>query len=336
MPKLSIIMSVYSEPIEWMRLSVDSILNQSYKDFEFIIINDKPDRKENRELLDVYKHKDNRIVLINNKVNLGLTKSLNIGLLAAKGEYIARMDADDISLPDRLKQQVDFLDTHPEVSIVGCSAYKIDEEGNVIDKLIKPTNNLTLKSQLIIVSPFIHPSVVFRRQLNRDIVLYDEYYRFAQDYALWVKLSDYEFANMDGIYMKYRITKCQITSAKRGEQLTYSHSIQKEALKRLGINLKDEDIDMLFLISDNQILDYYKAYRFILIFCEDNKNNKKIDVQLLKNYMSSLLRNSIAKGRSPIKNYIKYIIPLNGFTIKDFISFTHLIIHSYAHSHLFI
>lgn len=154
MPKLSIIMSVYSEPIEWMRLSVDSILNQSYKDFEFIIINDKPDRKENRELLDVYKHKDNRIVLINNKVNLGLTKSLNIGLLAAKGEYIARMDADDISLPDRLKQQVDFLDTHPEVSIVGCSAYKIDEEGNVIDKLIKPTNNLTLKSQLIIVSPF--------------------------------------------------------------------------------------------------------------------------------------------------------------------------------------
>ena len=96
MCKISVIMSIYSEKEEWIKESIDSILSQTFRDFEFIIINDNPKRKQNENLLLEYSQKDNRIIVITNKENIGLTKSLNKGLSIAKGKYIARMDADII------------------------------------------------------------------------------------------------------------------------------------------------------------------------------------------------------------------------------------------------
>ena len=101
-------MSIYSEEEEWIRESIDSILNQTFSDFEFIIINDNPNRDKNNSLLTEYTRIDNRIIIITNEENIGLTKSLNKGLEIARGKYIARMDADDISLPTRFEKQVDF------------------------------------------------------------------------------------------------------------------------------------------------------------------------------------------------------------------------------------
>ena len=109
MPKLSVVMSVYNEPTEWITQSIDSILNQTFRDFEFIIINDNPEREENESLLNSYSQKDKRIVVIKNEQNLGLTKSLNIGINEAKGDYIVRMDADDYSFPERFEKQVQFM-----------------------------------------------------------------------------------------------------------------------------------------------------------------------------------------------------------------------------------
>ena len=94
--KLSVVMSIYKEPVEWMRQSIDSILNQTFTDFEFVIVNDNPIRSENRDILDEYSKKDFRIIVLSNDENIGLTKSLNKGLRISKGKYIARMDADDI------------------------------------------------------------------------------------------------------------------------------------------------------------------------------------------------------------------------------------------------
>ena len=109
MPKISVLMSVYNEPIDWMRQAIESILNQTYKDFEFIIVNDNPEREENQFVLNEYRNKDSRIIILCNEHNIGLTKSLNKGLTVANGEYIARMDADDIALPKRFEKQALYL-----------------------------------------------------------------------------------------------------------------------------------------------------------------------------------------------------------------------------------
>ena len=121
MPKITVLMSIYKEPIDWMILSIDSIIEQTYKDFEFIIINDNPERLDNTKLLEKYLKKDSRIKIVNNSENIGLTKSLNKGLAVSTGEYIARMDADDISLPTRFEKQIAFLESNPNVIVLGTN-----------------------------------------------------------------------------------------------------------------------------------------------------------------------------------------------------------------------
>ncbi len=113
MPKISVVMPVYNTKEEWLREAIESILNQSYKDFEFIIIDDGSD-KSIEPIVNSYN--DARIVLIRQE-NLGIAKSLNYGFKISKGEYIARMDSDDISLPERFEKQVNFLDKNPQISV---------------------------------------------------------------------------------------------------------------------------------------------------------------------------------------------------------------------------
>ena len=134
MCKISVIMSIYSEKEEWIKESIDSILSQTFRDFEFIIINDNPKRKENENLLLEYSQKDNRIIVITNKENIGLTKSLNKGLSIAKGKYIARMDADDISFPTRFQKQIDFLDKNTEYVLCGANISYFGSEEKIIEQ----------------------------------------------------------------------------------------------------------------------------------------------------------------------------------------------------------
>jgi glycosyltransferase involved in cell wall biosynthesis len=116
-PYISAVMSVYNESEEYLRKSIESILNQTYTDFEFIIILDNPDNKKARDILKEYENKDDRIVLLENEKNIGLAPSLNRGVKVARGKYIARMDADDIALPQRFEKQVYFLENNPDYAV---------------------------------------------------------------------------------------------------------------------------------------------------------------------------------------------------------------------------
>ncbi len=129
-PRVSVLMSVYNGE-RFLRDSVESILGQTFTDFEFLILDDGS-TDSTCEILEEYANKDARIVLVRNDRNLGLTRSLNKGLRLVRGEYLARQDADDISLPKRLEMQVKFLDAHPEVGVVGSALEIIDENGNTI------------------------------------------------------------------------------------------------------------------------------------------------------------------------------------------------------------
>ena len=129
--KVSVVMSVFSEPRNWLKKAINSILDQTFSDFEFIIINDNPIRKENYLFLKEIQQKDSRIIIIENKENIGLTKSLNKGLSVARGTYIARMDADDISFPTRLEKQYLFMEANSGVIACGAWARTIGKEKNI-------------------------------------------------------------------------------------------------------------------------------------------------------------------------------------------------------------
>ena len=247
-PVISVLMSVYREPVDWIKQSVDSILNQTFTDFELIIINDKPDREDNQSLLEEYKKKDNRIVIITNKENIGLTKSLNKGLSVAQGNYIARMDADDISLPTRFQKQYAYMESHPNVIVLGTAikymgkgAWKKASDG------IRFTDE-EIRAQMLIDNCIAHPTVFIRKAvLDESGIQYDESYKHSQDIRLWEQMWDYgEFANLKDKLLMYRLSDQQITKSSTSSQVNLSDSVklrlQKRWLDGLGYNFSIDTI----------------------------------------------------------------------------------------------
>ena len=206
-PKASVVMSVYNEKIEWLKQSIDSILHQTFTDFEFIIVIDNPHYEEGIKLLIDYSTSDSRIILLFNESNIGLTKSLNKGIREAKGKYIVRMDADDVSIIGRLAKQIKFMDSHPDIVASGTAAYKWKD--NHLKKLNRKSNSKCLRSLLIFESPIYHPSAIFRRIINGEFVFYDESFKYSQDYALWITLIEkYKVKEFVHLEIKEMLSKC--------------------------------------------------------------------------------------------------------------------------------
>ena len=226
MVKVSVIMSVYNEK-EFLLDSIRSILNQTFKDFEFIIIDDGS-KPPILPLIESFV--DNRIKLIVNEENMGLTASLNKGLFWANGEYLARQDADDISLPERLGAQVKYLKDHPEIAVVGTSYYVIDSKGKILEER-KPA--LNPMSTLATGNRLTHGSVMFRRSImeDTDIGKYDEaHFRYAQDYEYWLRISKkYEIRNIEHPLYKLRVHVNTVGIEKSREQALYVILAQRMA-----------------------------------------------------------------------------------------------------------
>lgn len=242
---VSVLMSVYSEPLEWIKQAIDSILTQTFTDFEFIIINDKPDRAELVEFLRGEAEKDSRIKVHTNSENIGLTKSLNVGLKLCRGKYIARMDADDISMPTRFAKQVSFMDSHPEVIVCGTNiSYFGDVPPMTFSDWIYPDDE-HIKAQMLSNSGFAHPSVMIRASILKEAgITYDENYRQGQDYRMWEMLYDKgNFANIQEKLLQYRQSKKQISKI-------ISHS-QVEA----GLNIRRRIRNKWLLENDIQFSD---------------------------------------------------------------------------------
>ncbi|WP_194850510.1 glycosyltransferase [Nonlabens antarcticus] len=220
---VSVLMSIYDEPIEWINCSISSILNQSFLNFEFVIINDNPSRNENIVLLNKFKGKDSRIKVISNVENLGLTKSLNIGLKIAKGKYLARMDADDISLPLRLEKQVQFLEKNLEYILCGSSRIDLIEGKENLVTL--PITDENIKLEMLLRNCITHPTVMLRNDiLKSKNIHYDEHVKKSQDYALWVRMSSLgKFYNISEPLIHYRISNNQISKKNYNEQYKFSN-----------------------------------------------------------------------------------------------------------------
>jgi glycosyltransferase involved in cell wall biosynthesis len=197
MPKVSFIIGIFDGNIRHVTNSIDSILNQTYTDFECIIIDDGSGQ-EVAMLLEAYSHQDDRIRLIRNPKNIGLTRSLNIGLNAAEGQYVARMDADDISYPNRLELQVSFLDVNPMVALVGSRFEELVNNVIIPQRLPFVKGSDILRSIIFYFNPFCHSTIMARREVLVELGGYDESYRHAQDYDFWLRLTaHYTTENLD-------------------------------------------------------------------------------------------------------------------------------------------
>lgn len=204
-PKITVLMSVYND-IKYLRESVESILSQSFKDFEFLIFDDAS-TDGSAELLEEFAGIDNRINLIKNEKNKGLSFNLSEGVKLAKAPWIARMDADDIALFNRLEVQYNYIKQNPELDVLGSYVIDIDESGREIELRKVPTTHEKI-AKLIWTCPFIHPTVMFKKDSIINVGSYDKTLRRRQDYELWFRCHEnkLKFRNIESALLYYRST----------------------------------------------------------------------------------------------------------------------------------
>lgn len=230
---ISVIMSVYNEKLEWLKKSIESILLQTLSDFEFLIIIDNPSlNDENVKYLRDIERKDSRVKLYFNDKNLGLMKSLNKGIGLAKGNYIARMDADDISFKNRLEKEIQFLENN-HYDMVAANRVDIDENGNEISRSLHLKN--VPEKHLPYSNFIVHPSVLVKTEVMRALGGYREFYN-SEDYDMWLRImsAGYKIGIMDDYLIYYRIRQSSMSLKNKLETYyitKYQQELYKERIK---------------------------------------------------------------------------------------------------------
>lgn len=237
--KASIILPVYNAE-STIADSIRSIIEQSFQDFELIIINDgSTDRSE--DIINSFD--DSRILYTQNTSNQGLIYTLNLGLRKSKGEYIARMDADDIALKDRLLKQVQYMDNNQSCIACGTQLEYFGTTQIHSNSPIYHSSDSECKAYLILNPCFAHPSVILRSKMLKDNnIYYNEKYKYVEDYKFWIDLSDYgTFHNLPEALLKYRISATQITSNNNELQNENAKLCRREYIKKhLSIEIPEK------------------------------------------------------------------------------------------------
>ncbi len=246
MPKISVIMPVYNAE-KYLREAIDSILSQTYGDFEFIIIDDGS-KDSSPDIVRSYT--DNRIKFYINEHNMGVAATLNRGLDLAEGEYIARMDSDDISMPDRFKKQVEYLDSNLDVGVLGCSIETFGE-GLEPSVYISPSSKQGFKADLFFASCLAHPSVMIRKSAMGDH-RYEEDYNGLEDYVLWWRIArNHNIYSLKEVLFKYRLHKNQVTQ-KQIHSDAFCEKFKSFLIERISvfeIEYTEEELSVLYKYS---------------------------------------------------------------------------------------
>jgi len=305
--KVSIVMAVYNGE-NVIRPTVDSILNQSFTNFEFIIVDDCSS-DDTVKIIESYQ--DPRIVLIKNSVNSGQTKSLNTGLRAARGEYIARTDAGDTSYPQRLEKQVTFLEKNPDVAVLGTSAIRYNEEGRIIDVVHMPVTEIAIRQRLLVTTPVVHISVMMRKDVILLLGGYDDNFYVLADYELWSRLviGGYKLANLKNVLAGYMISSESFGSRNaQGKSLDEACIISRNLASGLsGIEITLDQARNIRLMFDFAMygMDVREIASAASLYSElqsrIGSSRRDSDYNLLRTNMKIILNNCCPKG---IKNYI--------------------------------
>ncbi len=230
-PVVSVVMSVYNGE-HFLREAVESILDQSFLDFEFIIVDDGS-TDCSASILDSYKKTDPRIRIYQQE-NSGLIESLNRGCKLSRGKYIARMDADDIAIRTRLMRQVDFMEKHPEVGVVGGAVELINPIGKFIGSSAKPIEDREIRSALLRGEcPLTHPTVLIQKDILVSVGGYRKLLVDAEDYDLWLRIAERsQLANLKAVVLKYRRHPRQVSVRMFRQQALSNLVARMSALSR--------------------------------------------------------------------------------------------------------
>lgn len=264
---ISVIMSTYKEDERLLRESIESILNQTYRDFEYIIILDYPDNDVHKSVIEEYALKDDRIHFYINEKNMGLTDSLNRGLSLCHGEYIARMDADDISLPDRLERQMKYLEKN-HYDLIGGITEMIDENGSLLYSIKSvPTDPKKINKALRYSQCIAHPTWLGKKEVfeknagYRHMPLCEDY-----DFTLRAVLNGFVVSNLNEAVLKYRMTSNSISRSNLFEQYLYMSYITNE-------------------YKNNRIASVDKAYAYVQQHLNETDSDKYLKANVIFNRM---------------------------------------------------
>lgn len=319
-PLISVIMTVYNGE-KFVDDAMEGILKQTYGDFELILIDDGSNDKT-PEILDRYF--DPRIIRIRNDRNIGLTASINKGIKLAKGEFIARHDADDVSLPDRLMEQIERFSAEPSLVLLGASYYVIDHNGQIIESAILPSTNAVLQASLETSTVFLHGTIMVRRSVLENVGGYREIFPVSQDYDLFLRLAEQgEIANLSKPLYLFRFHQSSVSREKKRLQLAYARMAWEFACRRRAnqsegavpedvINSFPPDPSKLFSEARYTAYLYYAAgqldqaevsvNRALQLQYSDEKNEKEWRVWVLSQAIHlANFRGNFAEGEDFLK-----------------------------------
>ncbi|HLP51911.1 MAG TPA: glycosyltransferase family 2 protein [Chitinophagales bacterium] len=286
-PAISVLMPVYNGA-SYLATAIDSILNQTFTDFELLLINDgSTDSSENI----IHSYADPRIRYIKNETNIRLIATLNKGIELCRGKYIVRMDADDISELNRLQLQYDFMESHPGIALCG-SWFKMFGEQNNIIKYTGTHDAIRMK--MLYQCHFCHPSVIIRTAMIKTIEpKFDAAFIHAEDYEFFARITEkFETANIQRVLLNYRFHAGSVSTQNKSTQVSNSVIIKKRMFAKMGIDATDEDLQLYQSIEQHEYkksIDYLMKSKLLLEkMCAANNSSGYMNKQFVQQYLGQL------------------------------------------------
>ncbi len=303
---ISVILPVYNAA-EYLQEAVTSILQQSYSHFELVLINDGSTDNSEKICL---AFKDARIVYIKNETNLGLIATLNKGISIAKGTYIARMDADDVALPNRFKEQIEVFQRYSDALIVSSDYYSLNGTKKI--KVFNRNLSDEMKASLLFATCFCHPTVMIKNEFAKLNVWYDATSKHVEDYKLWMDLSFHgKFYNVATPLLLYRSHSQQVSALYNETQLKNSNFLRENYLKQLGFLFTEEELRTHNIIGNNEFitsLEQLKAIeKWLLSLIQQNTKLKKFEELLFITMIYKFWLDSCGNSNLGYKAFSCYI-----------------------------
>ena len=290
LPRVSVLMSVHNGD-KYLREAIDSVLRQQYGDFEFIVIDDGSTDRSAEILLSYH---DPRIVVLRNERNLGLIGSLNRGIAAARGEFIARQDCDDLLEPERLGRQVAYLDRHPDVVLIGTWMQLIDEHGKEITLWRYPVTDAEIRWASLFNTALGHSSVMFRTDLARRLGGYSQDFMHAEDYEFWSRLSAHgKVANIPEPLQKYRVHGNTVSTKNSSKQAETRFAVSKRNIEAITNEIPPTVLRLVVQATPpttkDQLLETISGYALLLSrFRAQFQSSADVEQRIVQSVIESL------------------------------------------------
>lgn len=307
---VSVIMSVYNTPVQWLKEAVSSILNQTYKNIELLIVDDNSDGDLFSDILFL----DTRVKIYRSNINLGPGGARNIALSKAQGKYVAIMDSDDISLPDRIEEQVMFLEENKDVVACGSWFQYFGEKRGTVARVIDDNEYYRCCLLFGNAPTLLNPSVMIRKRILDDHhIVYDERLLKAEDYKMWVELSAIgRVTNINKVLVNYRFHKNQTSNLLRTiDTSPYDWIVMKFQYESLGMEISEDEVLMLEKNCERKDVDAYSYFTWLQKISQANRKAKIYDQEKLDRQIGEQWKRKLFSIKNPI-SMLRLLVKLNG------------------------